>query len=236
MWCACPSGLRGDSIRAGSMPTVDAMDSDAAGASARQEYERRRGVRERALRERHPRIGGLLIALDQAPAHERAWQRGAEGEERTAGRLARLLSGTSVVLLHDRKLPGSRANIDHLAIGPGGITVIDTKRLAGKVEVRGRGDLAELRVGGRDRPKLLEGVSRQVTAVSSAVDEVDVRAALCFVEPSGLPLLGQLRPRGVLVDGPRGIARLEKRRGALDIARVDELVATLDRQFPKATR
>jgi Nuclease-related domain len=207
---------------------------DSPGASARNEYERRRRARERATRERHPWIGGLLIALGEAPAHERAWLRGAEGEERAAARLARLLSGTGVVLLHDRRIPGSRANIDHLAVGPGGVTVIDTKRLAGKVEVRGRGDRAELRVGRRDRSKLLDGVARQAAAVSRAVDGVDVRAALCFVEPSGLPLLGRLRVRGIVIDGPRVVARLARRPGTLDRTAIDQLAAALDRGFPRS--
>lgn len=212
------------------------MDSDPAGGSARREYERRREARERALRARWPRIGGVLVALRQAPAHERAWLRGAEGEERAASRLAQLLAGSGVVLLHDRRLPGSRANIDHLAVGPGGITVIDTKRLAGKVEVRGRGERAELRVGRRDRSKLLEGAARQLAVVSAMADGVDVRAALCFVETSGLPLLRQLRARGIVIDGPRGVARLAKRPGPLDGASIAELAAALDRGFPKAAR
>jgi hypothetical protein len=218
------------------MPKLEAMDSDSAGASASSEYERRRAARERVLRERHPRIGRLLIALGQAPAHERAWQRGAEGEERAAARLEQLLSGTGVVLLHDRQMPGSRANIDHLAVGPGGITVIDTKRLAGKVEVDGRGEGAELRVGRRDRSRFLDGAERQLTAVRAVADGIDVRVALCFVETSGLPLLGRLRPRGILIDGPRGVARVAKRRGPLDTATIDELVAMLDRRFPQAAR
>jgi len=33
-----------------------------------------------------------------------------------------------VVVLHDRAIPGSRANIDHIGIGPTGVWVIDTKR------------------------------------------------------------------------------------------------------------
>jgi Nuclease-related domain len=212
------------------------MDHDVPGGSARREYERRRGARERSIRRQHPRVGRLLIAIRPAPMHERSWQRGAEGEERVAARLTRLLSGTSVPLLHDRRLPGSRANIDHLAVGPGGITVIDSKHLAGSVRVRGRGEQAELRVNGRDRSKLLDGVARQVAAVRAVVGGVDVRAALCFADPSELPLLRQLRPRGILIAGPRGVARLANRRGPLDPAVIEELAAILDRGFPRAVR
>lgn len=188
------------------------------------------------MRERHPRIGSLLIALRQAPAHERAWRRGAEGEERAAARLEQLLSGRGVALMHDRQVPGSRTNIDHLAIGAGGITVIDTKRLAGKVSVQGRGERAELRVGGRDRSKLLAGAARQLATVEAVVDGIDVRAALCFVDVGGLPLLRRMSPRGILIDGPRGVARLAKRRGPLDTATIHELTELLDRRFPPAAR
>jgi Nuclease-related domain len=212
------------------------MGSDSPGASARREHARRRTARERALRERHPRIGGVLFALEQAPAHERAWERGAEGEERAAARLERLLAGSGVVLLHDRRMPGTRANIDHLAVGPGGLTVIDTKRLTGRVDVRGRGDDAELRVAGRRRSKLLDGAERQLAAVRAVAVGIDVRAALCFVETSGLPLLRRLEPRGILIDGPRGVARLAARSGQLEPAAVRDLVARLDRELPPAPR
>ncbi len=216
------------------MPKQPTMDPDTPGASARHEHERRRGSRERALRERHPRIGGLLLALAGPPAHERSWERGAEGEERAGARLEQLLSDTGVRLLHDRRMPGSRANIDHIAVGPGGVTVIDTKRLVGKVEVRGRGGRAELRVGGRDRSKLLDGAERQLAAVSAVALGIEVRAALCFVDPSGLPCIGRLQPRGILVDGTRGVARLAKRPGSLGSSAIRELVELLNREFPAA--
>jgi hypothetical protein len=138
--------------------------------------------------------------------------------------------------MHDRRMPGARANIDHLAVGPGGLTVIDTKRLTGRVEVRGRGEHAELRVGGRRRSKLLDGAQRQLAAVMAAAPGVDVRAALCFVETSGLPVLRRLEPRGILVDGPRAVARLARRPGPLGERDIGDLVALLDRRFPSATR
>jgi hypothetical protein len=36
------------------------------------------------------------------------------------------------VLLHDRRIPGTRANIDHLAVTPTGVYVIDTKKYQGR--------------------------------------------------------------------------------------------------------
>jgi hypothetical protein len=55
-----------------------------------------------------------------------AWRRGAAGERRTA-RLLDPLQWHGWVVLHDLAVPGSRANVDHLVIGPGGVFVIDSK-------------------------------------------------------------------------------------------------------------
>ena len=48
-----------------------------------------------------------------------AWRRGAAGERRTA-RLLDPLERQGWAVLHDLAVPGSRANLDHLVIGPGG--------------------------------------------------------------------------------------------------------------------
>jgi hypothetical protein len=62
----------------------------------------------------------------------RAWRRGARGERRTAALLVRL-EQHGWVMLHDLAVPGSRANLDHLLIGPPGIFVIDSKHYRGRV-------------------------------------------------------------------------------------------------------
>jgi hypothetical protein len=56
-----------------------------------------------------------------------AWRRGATGERRTA-RLLDPLERQGWVVLHDLAVPGSRANLDHLVIGPGGVFAIDSKQ------------------------------------------------------------------------------------------------------------
>jgi hypothetical protein len=60
------------------------------------------------------------------------WRRGAAGEVATARLLDRLPGGRWVVL-HDLRIPGSRANVDHLVIGPTGVWVIDTKTTRARV-------------------------------------------------------------------------------------------------------
>jgi Nuclease-related domain len=62
----------------------------------------------------------------------RTWQRGAQGERRTA-RLLRRLARVGFVVFHDLAVPGFQANVDHLVIGPTGVFVIDSKQWTGSV-------------------------------------------------------------------------------------------------------
>jgi hypothetical protein len=72
------------------------------------------------------------------------WWRGAAGERATAALLDHLPARTWVVL-HDRRLPGSRANLDHLVIGPSGVWVLDTKTTRAAVRATWR----TVHLGGR---------------------------------------------------------------------------------------
>ena len=69
-----------------------------------------------------------------------AWWRGAAGEQRTA-RLLGPLERQGWVVLHDLAVPGSRANLDHLVIGPGGVFVVDSKRYRGRLQLDPSGQL-----------------------------------------------------------------------------------------------
>jgi hypothetical protein len=62
----------------------------------------------------------------------RNWRRGARGERRTA-RLLNRLTDRGWVVFHDLAVPGSRANVDHLAIGSSGIFLIDSKYWRGRL-------------------------------------------------------------------------------------------------------
>jgi Nuclease-related domain len=63
----------------------------------------------------------------------RAWQRGAQGERRTA-RLLDRLGRDGYVVFHDLAVPGNTsANLDHLVVGPSGVFVIDSKQWSGHV-------------------------------------------------------------------------------------------------------
>jgi Nuclease-related domain len=145
-----------------------------AGASARREGERRRAKREAATMARRPRLGKLILAVLDEPHAGRSWGKGAVGEEALGAKLSKLASERRV-MLHDRRVPGSRANIDHIAVTPGGVFVIDAKRYSGAVEKRNVGSIfrsdVRLYVGRRECTKLLHGSEDQAEVVRDALDE-----------------------------------------------------------------
>src|SRR5262249_54466589 len=146
-------------IRSSVDPKELDFDLGTAGASGRREYERRRAKREAKTREEHPHMGGLLLRLQDEPQHEKSWEAGALGEEALGAFLVRRCPGTLV--LHDRRMPGSRANIDHIAVAPTGVYVIDAKRYKGKIDVqRLRSGEEKLVIGGRNKTKLVAGLTK----------------------------------------------------------------------------
>jgi hypothetical protein len=215
------------------------------GASALREYERRHKRREQHAREKLGGLGVFLARVIDEPSSTKVWKQGGQGEVRTAERLEKHLSGIGIRLLHDRQIPGhGHANIDHLAVGPGGITVIDSKTHRGKVKVDRVGGLfaprkTVLLINGRDRTNLVDGVNRQIGYIRSALDgfgdgNVEIRGALCFPNVDGLPLLSQLAVDDVVIDGPKPIAKLAKRPGLLQPDAVNRLCEELGQRFPPA--
>ena len=170
------------------------------------EYERLRKKREDHARQKLGVVGVGLAKLIDEPQTTRAWQRGGSGEVFAGYRLEKHLADSDVKLLHDRRVPGhGSANIDHIAVGPGGVTVIDTKKYKGKVKVERVGGLFSprheiLTINGRDQTKLITGVEKQINYVESTLRaaghaDVDVRGALCMTEVDGLPLFRSLNVR-----------------------------------------
>lgn len=219
------------------------FDLGTPGGSARREHAQRRAKREAATRKRHPRLGNLLLRIKPAPASEAAWDTGAAGEEMLAVHLAKTCP--EVTVLHDRRIPHSRANIDHIAIAPSGVFVIDAKRYKGKIEVRRRppGSYC-LFVAGRNMTKLVEGLARQRDAVSSAlaeaVPEMPVHACFCFLNPtgqaggSGLPLIRTLNIDGFPLFYPRKLSKRLNGSGALTEASCQEVARLLAAALPAA--
>ncbi|WP_404388817.1 nuclease-related domain-containing protein [Humibacillus xanthopallidus] len=181
---------------------VDVVESGTAGASARREFERRKAKREERIRAAHPKLGGLILTLSSERQSTTAWDTGAAGEERLGKGLDGLASD-NVRLLHDRRIPKSRANIDHLAVTASGVYVIDAKKYRGRPHLKIEGGLfrprtERLLVGSRDCTKLVDRVLRQVDVLRGLLDiDVPVHGVLCFIEADWPLIGGTFTTRGV---------------------------------------
>jgi hypothetical protein len=214
------------------------LDRGRPGASAAREYRRRRANREARVRGRHPLLGGLQLAISGPPQHERAWDTGSKGEEAVGHSLERRTKQRAIVL-HDRRMPNGCGNIDHLAIAPRGVFVIDAKAVKGKVRTSSPlfGE-PRLMIAGRNRTKLIDGLDRQVSAVRTALaqsgkSELPVLGVLCFTK-ADLPLLGAAEIRGHRLHHSRATARKLNRPGPLDRDAIETIARELEAAFPCA--
>lgn len=215
------------------------VDAGRPGASAQREYERRRTKRIEKTHARHPRIGGLLLAVRSAPQHEVAFRSGAEEERKVAESLEARTASSPAMFLHDRRMPRGRGNIDHLAIAASGVYVIDAKNhKAGKVRIENPlfGN-ARLVIDGRDHTKLIDGLDRQVAAATArlagAQVDVPVVGVLCFTK-ADLPLLGTMKMRSHLVLYRKALAKRINAPGPMGETQIRELAAVLARALPPA--
>lgn len=149
-------------------------------------------------------------------------------------------------ILHDRRVPGTRGNIDHLAVAPSGVWIINAKRYTGKVEHRDVGgwfrtDL-RLYVGGRDRAKLVEGLGWQTAAVQRMLVTLDsmgeapvqLHQALCFVDAEWPLFATPFTHDGVRVLGPRSLADAVAAPGPMSADDVHKVASHLAHKLPPA--
>jgi hypothetical protein len=83
-----------------------------------------------------------------------------------------------VATLDGRTIPGTRARVEHVAIGPSGVYVIDAHDLPGPVVRRDR----RLFVGVQDRSDLVAAIKVPADAVAAALADLHlpVSRAICF--------------------------------------------------------
>ena len=146
-------------------------------------------------------LAALKVAVELAPRQSTtAWRTGADGEAAVAVVLDRLAED-GWRALHDRRVPGKKSNIDHVAVGPSGVWTVDAKRYKGKLTVH-RGGV--VKVAGRDVTKLLDQAREQaaVAGIALAGDGPVpvVEPVLCFVGT-------ELPRRHTVVDGVHLVTR-----------------------------
>ncbi len=152
------------------------------------------------------------------------------------GRMIDHAVGASGRALHDRSVPGTRANIDHLVVVPSGVWVIDTKHYRGRIERHRTGVLglrSGLFVAGRDAGPLVAAAERQRARVERSLARgVPVRVSLCFTGARWPPSARPFSFGGVLVTWPAALGRTLRAPGPFGAAERKALVAQLSRSFP----
>jgi hypothetical protein len=202
------------------MEVVD--DPGVAGQSANREYVRRKSARDARVKSRLGGIlGGVVLAITEEPQSTRAWARGSTGEQKLAEALADV---SGIKLLHDRSVPRTKGNIDHIVVAPAGVFVVDAKHYKGLIQIRDVGGLFKtdnrLYVGGRDCSHLAENMGWQVETVQRALLAggleltLPITPVLCFVDGEWPLLFPPEEYKGVLLEGKRSI---KKRVGGLPL-------------------
>ncbi|MBX6749008.1 MAG: NERD domain-containing protein [Micromonosporaceae bacterium] len=135
-------------------------------------------------------------------------------------------------MLHDRRVPGSRANIDHIVVTRRRVWVIDSKSHQGRLRRSVEGWLIgprieRLIVGGRDRTELVDGVLGQVELVRGVAGNVPVTGVLCFTDAQWPLRGGPFTIRDVHVVWARRLVKLlaADQPGGIEVAAIRELVA-----------
>jgi hypothetical protein len=171
-----------------------------------------------------PWLAGLLAAagatwrLRFRPSQPtRAWRDGARGERATGRRLQRL-ERHGYTVLHDLQVPGSHANLDHLAIGPGGVFVIDSKRYRGHLYLARDGMLWYAGYPLAQQLATALWVAMRLVEALQLPPEVPVRA-LMVIHRAAVPW-GGLTVAGVQVIPPSALVDALGREAVLPAAQV----------------
>lgn len=234
-----------------------------AGRSAGRQYERhaerhRREVQaeiaedvawRQEIKTEHPVLGRVISALTAKPIDGpppqkvTAWKQGAEGERALGRLLDEWATAGAGLVLHDRRVPRTKGNIDHIAISPAGVWVIDTKNYTGLVKVSlGVLKPQQLTINGRNKTELANGVRWQMDQVANALDSArgsgsrpPVYRVLCFVKADWPVLEGTSTIKGVSVAWPKAtIKLLTAKDSPADSEGMNRWAQVLTKSFPPA--
>lgn len=142
------------------------------------------------------------------------WERGAEGERRIAAILDDLPA--EYVVFHDLQLPNSKANVDHLVIGPTGVCAVDSKNYSNPVTVGSGKGAGMLWTGRRPLTKTIETSAWEAAVVAELIG-YPVDPLMCVLAPS-LPK-NSFEWDGIRLCSPSHLRReLEAGSGAIDVS------------------
>ncbi len=188
-------------------------------------------------------VGGSSALDVSGKRHDQNYFKGAVGEYILSVFLHRRLA-EGAVILDDRRVPGSTANIDHVVVAPSGVWVIDAKKWKGTITYKKHdlgGEDWRLTVGDHYRTSAVEKLYRQVIPVAQVLGDpsVPLRPALVFIDGDWgsrvtLRVLAN-RPYthlGVMITWPKALAKVINDPGPLAADRVTEIGQLLDKALP----
>jgi hypothetical protein len=173
----------------------------------------------------------------------RRWVQRAEGDRRALARLD-IVQDEGVVVLNDRRIPGSKSKIELIAVSAAGVFVIDTEPFKGLVHTKRPGPMGalgphELHVGRRNCTSSVDEVARQRHVVRVALAtrpwgaEVPVHAMLCLTRAEW-GFASAIEIGDVWIGWPKLIARQVRAPGVMDSPAVHEVSEMIAEQLPVA--
>ena len=161
------------------------------GVAARTKFKNKNKKRQEVITQKYGKFLGSVINFLQEDSDEKSnWEKGFEGEEQIGEILNELSQLDEFFVLHDRKIPNSRANIDHIVISNRGVFIIDTKNYSGSISVYEKSNTQKskeiLYIGRVNQNRLIEGVKNQKLRVEKVLHEsnfkIPVFGMLAFYE------------------------------------------------------
>jgi len=211
-----------------------------AGSSAAKEYKKRKASYENKIRSEHPVLGEFIARFGDEPHTVKAWKKGQKGEQGVAGVIDELAVGKHWRVLHDRRIPGTKANIDHIVINSAGVWVVDAKNYRGLVRQEHSGgwlgskEVHKLYVGDRDCTSLIGGVNWQVSLVNDAIKrQTAVTGVLAFYKAKWPWIDKPLEINGVVINS-KGLKHILTQPGDLSPSTIDKYASLLAQNFPSA--
>ena len=164
----------------------------------------------------------------------------AEHERRSSPRLR--FDADGVVVLNDRRVPGSKLSIDLIAVSPAGVFVIEAKNYKGLVHTKRLGPLwnlgpDQLHIGRRNCTPSIVDVTKKGEAVRGVLSatswgsEVPVRAVLCLTRAEW-GYASAVEVGDVLVGWPKLIAGKMQDPVVMDSSTVEEVSEMIGERLP----
>jgi hypothetical protein len=155
------------------------------------------------------------------------WHKGAVGEIAVGQFLDEIALKHNYFVLHDRAIPGSVANIDHILVTPFGVFVIDAKNYQGLIKVVNPPlfDISSssiLYVGNRKQTALINKMNKQINVVSEKLNAIEskipVYGVLAFYGAEWPIFFKPTEIGGILINGKGIEAAILSKRTDISIA------------------